>query len=252
VVLAISGNTGQLTTVYWQALAALAGAGALVFILGRYLFYYSLKLIGANRSGPLLSSSTLVGVLFGVTLMDEPFTWGLAVGFSSIIIGVVLVSTESGGNGVSDIATTKGDMIKGVATGLLAGICYGSGPVLAKIAIDEGNSPFTAIFISYSTALLLIVIPRLLFHNVGELTTFYKKAIVSISLGSISISVAQLCMYLAVYYVPVSVASPLSSTNNLFIIILSFIINRKIELFTWKIIAGAILVVSGVFLIFQV
>jgi drug/metabolite transporter (DMT)-like permease len=168
VVLAISGNTGQLTTVSWQALAALAGAGTFVFILGRYLFYYSLKLIGANRSGPLLSSSTLVGVLFGVTLMDEPFTWGLALGFSSIVIGVVLVSTESGGNGISDIATTKGDMIKGVATGLLAGICYGSGPVLAKIAIDEGNSPFTAIFISYSTALLLIVIPRLLFHNVGN------------------------------------------------------------------------------------
>jgi drug/metabolite transporter (DMT)-like permease len=249
---AISGNTSQLNTASPQAIAVLAGAGIIHFILGRWLLYYSLKLIGANRGGPLLSSSTLVAVILGITIMDEPFTWGLAIGVVFIIIGVVLVSSESSGNRISDSAPVKGNMVKGVAAGLLAGICYGVTPVLVKIAIDEGNSPYTAIFISYLTALLLVLIHRLISRKLGELLVFYRKAMVPMSLGVVSISMAQLCRYVSLDYIPVSVVSPLNSTANLFTVVLSFAINRGIEVFTWKIIAGAMLIVGGVFFIFQV
>jgi drug/metabolite transporter (DMT)-like permease len=249
-VFAISGNTSQLITASPKALAVLAGAGVIHFILGRWLLYYSLKLIGANRAGPLLSSSTLVSVILGITIMDDPFTWSLAFGVCFIIVGVVLVSSESSGNKISDSTTVKGNMVKGVAAGLLAGICYGVTPVLVKIAIDEGNSPYTAIFISYLTALLLVLIHRLISRKFGELIVFYRRAMVPMSLGVVSTTMAQLCRYLALDYSPVSVVSPLNSTSNLFTVVLSFAINRKIEVFTWKIIVGAILVVSGVVFIF--
>jgi drug/metabolite transporter (DMT)-like permease len=251
-VLVVSGKAHQLTTASWQAIAALVGAGIIVFILGRWLNYQSLKLIGANRGGPLLSASAIVSVIFGIAFMNETVTWGLCLGVGFIVVGVVLVSSESGSTGVSDIVTTKGNMIKGVAAGLSAGISYGFGPFLVKVAIEEGNSPYMGLFVSYAAAFLLILIIWLLLHKFRESIVFYRKAIIPMSVGSTSISMAQLCMYLALYYIPVSVAGPISQTYNLFLIALSFIINRKIELFTWKIIAGAILVVSGVFLIFQV
>jgi drug/metabolite transporter (DMT)-like permease len=251
-VLVISGNAGQLTTASPKALAVLAGAGIIHFILGRWLSYYSLKLIGANQSSPLRSSSTLVSVMLGITIVDEPFTWGLAFGVGFVIIGVVLVSSESSGNRISDSATVKGNMVKGVAAGLLGGICYGATPVLVKIAIEEGNSPYTAIFVSYLTALLLVLIHRLISRKFGELILFYRKAMVPMSLGVVSISIAQLSRYVSLDYIPVSVVSPLNSTASLFTIFLSFIVNREIEVFTWKIITGAILVVGGVYFIFQV
>jgi drug/metabolite transporter (DMT)-like permease len=143
-------------------------------------------------------------------------------------------------------------MVKGVAAGLSAGICYGIGPVLTKIAIEEDNSPYTGLFISYLTAMLLIFSHRLIFRKLREVIIFYRKAIAPMLLGAAFSSISQLFRYLSLDYIPVSVALPLNSTANLFTIILSFIINRKIELFTWKIIAGAILVVSGVYFIFQV
>ena len=250
-VLGLSGNVSQLTTASWQALAALAGAGIVVFVLGRRLNYYSLKLIGANRGSPLLNSSTLVAVTLGITLMGERFTLGLALGVCFIVIGVVLVSTERSDSGTPDSATTKGDLVKGVAAGISAGILYGTGPVLAKIAIEEGNSPFTGLFISYVAALLLMLVPRLLSHKLPESIVFYRKAIVPMSIGAASSSIAQLFRYIALGYISVSVVVPLNSTATLFTILLSFIINRRIELFTLKIIVGAILVVGGVFLIFQ-
>lgn len=250
--LGLSGNASQLTTASWQAMAALAGAGIVVFVLGRWLNYYSLKLIGANRGSPLLNSSTLVAVTLGITLMDEPFTLGLALGVCFIVTGVVLISIEKSDTSTPDSPTTKGDLLKGVAAGLSAGICYGTGPVLVKVAIEEGNSPFTGLFVSYVTALILMTVPRLLSHNLGELITFYKKAMVPMSLGAISTCIAQLCRYLSLDYIAVSVVLPLNSSSSLFTIILSLLINRRIELFTWKIILGAILVVSGVFFISQV
>jgi drug/metabolite transporter (DMT)-like permease len=251
-VLVISGNTGQLTTSSWRAIAALVGAGIIHFTIGRWLTYYGLQLIGANRSSPLRGSSTLVSVILGITLIDEPITWSLALGVCFILMGVVLVSTETGGNDFSDGTTTRRNIIKGVSASLLGGICYGTTPVLVKIAINEGTSPYTGIFISYSTALLITLFHRIIFHKIGEAIVFYRKAIVPMSIGVASISMAQLCRYVALDYIPVSIVSPLNSTASLFTIVLSFIINRKIELFTWKIIVGAILVVSGVFLIFQV
>jgi drug/metabolite transporter (DMT)-like permease len=72
------------------------------------------------------------------------------------------------------------------------------------------------------------------------------------SIGAVSITVAQLCRYLSLDYIPISVVLPINSVSRLFTLLLSYAVNRKIEVFTWKIIVGAIFVVSGVLLIFQV
>ena len=252
IVLIISGNANQLTTASWKAISAFAGSGVIIFILGRWLHYHSLRLIGANRGGPLLNSSNIVAVILGVTLMDERFTWSLALGVLFIVTGVVLVSSESTSEQTADVASMTRDLAKGVAAGLSAGICYGIGPVLTKFAIEEGNSPYTGIFISYVTAMLLILIHRMILRKLAEVKLFYKKAIAPMSLGALSTSIAQLCRYLSLDYISVSIVLPLNSTSTLFTILLSFVINRRIELFTWKIIVGAILVVTGVFFIFQV
>jgi drug/metabolite transporter (DMT)-like permease len=46
--------------------------------------------------------------------------------------------------------------------------------------------------------------------------------------------------------------SPLISTSALFVFPLSFLINRKIETFHPRVIAGAMAVVIGIFLMFRV
>ena len=63
-VFGLSGNASQLTTASWQAITGLAGAGIIVFILGTGLNFYSMKLIGANRTAPLLALSTPVAVTY--------------------------------------------------------------------------------------------------------------------------------------------------------------------------------------------
>ena len=250
--LAFSGDAGQLTTSPGYAIAALIGSGIIGPVMGRWLAFNSLRLIGANLTSPFRNTSTVVSVILGVTFMGESFTLGIALGVALIVIGAVLISTEGGGAGRLSKPITRRDMTNGIACALLAGTCYGIAPVLVKFAIREGNSPITAAFVMNATAMVFVFVVLLQHGERRKLRKVDIGAFAPILLGGILASVAQFCRNYALDYSPVSIVAPLFATATFFIIPLSFIINRRIELFTWKIIVGAILVVSGVFFIFQV
>jgi drug/metabolite transporter (DMT)-like permease len=250
--LAFSGDGGQLTTASVKALASLVGAGIIGMSMGRWLTFNSLRLIGSNITSPVSRISAVVAVTLGITVMNEPVTVGVILSVAFIVTGVVLISTEGGSTRGPDITKARGDMTKGIASALLAGTCYGIGTFLIKIAIEEGNSPIMSGFVSYSTATVLVLVILSRHSERQKLKKVDRAAFVPVLFGSIFASTAQFCRYWALDYSPVSVVSPLTATSTLITILLSFAINRRIEVFTWKIIVGAIFVVCGVFLIFQV
>jgi cytosine/uracil/thiamine/allantoin permease len=51
--LALSGDAGQLTTASGYAIAAFTGSGIIGVVMGRWLSFTSLRLIGANITNPL-------------------------------------------------------------------------------------------------------------------------------------------------------------------------------------------------------
>jgi drug/metabolite transporter (DMT)-like permease len=222
--LAFSGDGGQLTTASVKALASLVGAGIIGMSMGRWLTFNSLRLIGSNITSPVSRISAVVAVTLGITVMNEPVTVGVILSVAFIVTGVAL----------------------------LAGTCYGIGTFLIKIAIEEGNSPIMSGFVSYSTATVLVLVILSRHSERQKLKKVDRAAFVPVLFGSIFASTAQFCRYWALDYSPVSVVSPLTATSTLITILLSFAINRRIEVFTWEIIVGAIFVVCGVFLIFQV
>jgi drug/metabolite transporter (DMT)-like permease len=250
--LAFSGGGGQLTTASGKALASLAGASVIGGVMGRWLSFNSLRLIGANLTSPFRNTSTVVAVIIGVTLMGESITLGKALGIGLIVVGAVLISSEAGDTGALSRHITRRVMVKGIASATSAGICHGISPVLAKVAIDEGNSPIMAAFVVNAIAIVLVLVILSRHGERQKLSKVDRGVFIPVLYGSILTSIAQFCRYWALDVIPVSVVAPLLSTATLITILLSYAVNRRIELFTWKIIVGAILVVSGVFVIFQV
>lgn len=61
----------------------------------------------------------------------------------------------------------------------------------------------------------------------------------------------RLLLYTALKYSPASVVTPIRGTQVLFVFFLSFLVNRRIEVFTWKIFIGIVVTVLGTFLLFQ-
>jgi len=239
-----SGAWHRLLSLSWQGFTLLGVAGIIHFVLGRYLAYDCFRFIGVNRGSVILRSSNFYAVILGILFLKEPVTPFLVLAVLCVTAGVTLVSVERGDE-VSKLPS------RGVLAGLGGAFCWGTSGVLIKPVIEEIGSPLAAAFISYIAAFL--VVAGFLFGRGQrkQLTQLHREALVPLVISAILIAVAQLLRYLALSYSPVSVVSPLIGTSSLFVFFLSFLLNRNIEVFSWRVFIGIVVTVVGTFLFFQ-
>jgi drug/metabolite transporter (DMT)-like permease len=247
----ITGGFEQLSSLSWMGMWTLVGAGVIHFILGRMLGYIGIRLIGANRSVPISTSTVLMAVLLGVLILGEPMTFTLALAILFISGGVTLISTtrESKAEAANIPA---GSMLKGVLVSLAAALCWGITPTLIKIGLRDIDSPLLGAFISYASSSVLIAISLLYPGNSEKLRRLSRASLVPFIIAAFATSAAQIFRYIAFGFSPVSLVAPLIWANSLFVFPLSFLINRRIEAFSMRAVIGAIAMVIGIFLIFWV
>ena len=236
-------NWDRLWFLSWQGFILLGTVGIIQFVLGRYLLFSGIRLIGANKTGAIVRTNTLFAVFFAVIFLHESLTPLLILGILCIMFGAGLVSFERG-----ESATRL--QAKGVLFGLGSALSTGLSTVLIKSAMAEVNSPYVAAFVSYIVAFFLWAI--LLFHQRqrNQLLQLPRSSLIILSIAGIFALVGQLLKYAALNYSPVSVVQPLLGTIVLFILFFSFIVNRDIDVFTWRIFTGILVVATGTFLLF--
>jgi len=222
-------------------LIAVSLAGLLHFSLGRYLLYRSVQLVGANVSGTITASSALYSAILGVLLLKEELSALAAVGVSLIIVGVTMVSLR----GLSAFKS-----LKGVSYALLTSFIFSVTPLLVKIGTTSLKTPILSIFISYLIA-LATYIPLLIFKTElrRELRGFNVMPLTSLMVAALAVNIAQLIRYYALSLGNVSVVTPIVSTNPLFGIVFSYLINREVEDFSLKLVIGSLIMIVGIFLI---
>ena len=246
----VSGQTGQLTTLPWQGVSYLAGAGILHFVIGRSLAYTGLRLIGANRTNPVVTTNILVSASVGIFFLGEPMTVYLIPALLLIFGGIIVIG-RAGSSDLGEKGMSKGTLARGLLASLGAALCWGTSPVLVKIGLESVGDPILASFISYTAA--SIVVGTLLLHhkNSEKLRRLERYSLIAIIIAAVFNSAGHLLRYIALTYSPVSLVAPLlNSISILLVFPLSFLMNRKIEGFNPGVIAGAIAVLAGVLLIF--
>jgi len=250
--LLISGEVEQLASLSWLGVGVLAGAGILHFILGRISAYTGIRLIGANRTVPIVTCSILIAALLGIFLLGEPLTVSLVLAVLLVVGGIILISTR-GNSKTEQSGMPRGFLVKGILAALGGAICWGISPTLVKVGLKEVDSPLVATFVSYAASSVVIGFSLFSPRNSEKLRRLTRPAIIPIIIAAVAVSVAQILRYWALNYSHVSLVEPLiGSMNSLFIFPLSFLINRQIEAFNLMIIMGAIAIVVGVSLIFWV
>ncbi len=240
----ITGEWGILWSISGKALALFAGAGIMHFVLGRLLNYGSYRLIGANRGNAIQRTQIFYAVILGVVLLHEPVTGLLILGVLGIAIGATLVSFERGDE-------TGKVRTQGILAALGGAFFWGTSGVLIKPAEDEVGSPYVGAFVSFATASLVLSGLLLGKKQREQLVQLPCKYIFHLIIAGIFSATAQLLRYAALIYSPVSVVTPISGTNTLFTLFLSFLFNRQIELFSWKVIIGILVAIAGTILLFQ-
>jgi uncharacterized membrane protein len=162
-----------------------------------------------------------------------------------VILGATLIS-------VTRVEEPSGLRIKGVIAGLGAALGHAIAAFLVKLVISEVGSPITAVFIAFvaASAVLAILFSRQQVRD--QLLRLERRSLIPFIITGIFSAIAQLLRYTALAHSPLSLVEPVvMSTNALFLVTFSFLINRSIEVFNLRVILGLILTVFGAILLFQ-
>ncbi len=137
----------------------------------------------------------------------------------------------------------------GILSGLGSGLCWGVSAVLLKSGIEEIGSPSAAAVISFGAASIVIASTLLRRELRGILSKIDRSSLTLFVIAGVLSATAQLFRFTAFSFSPVSVVTPIVSSEVVLVLLFSFFLNRNLEVFTWRIIVGMIAAVAGVILL---
>jgi len=227
---------------------SLGSAGIVHYVIGRTFSYQAYKTIGVNIASPFIAMSGFYSVIFGVVLLHEQISGLGAIGLILMLSGVMTVLLFR--FKLEDLKKIDPKVRKkGLISAFLAGLFFGSSPLLVRIGLESGGSPITGPFISYIFAFILYVFIVLISGGIKEV----KKINLGLSkyfiLSGLLVNTAHFLRFIAISLAPISYISPLLSTNDIFSIFFTRILIKKYESFDKPVIIGIFLTALGVILI---
>ena len=137
-------------------------------------------------------------------------------------------------------------MVEGYVFSLLSSVAYGTSPILIRAAM-EGATDAAAVgtFIAYIGASAVLVASLALpvqRHLVGTINLHYMRLFGG---AGLSVFIAQLLRFFALSLADVSVVNPLMRTVGVFTLVLSYMVNRRLENITLGVVLGVMVSFAG-------
>jgi drug/metabolite transporter (DMT)-like permease len=248
----ITGDITELSCLGWKDYIFLALSGITHFAIGRTWAYKSIQIIGSNRSNIVITLTPLISVILAIILLKETITplifFGIIISLSGPLL-IVLKEQEKENNQFKDIS--RHTLYTGMIYGLGAATFWGSSNVFVKLGLENSGSPIAGSLIAY-TAASFAISPSLFIdgENKREILNKDKKHLKLASLIGIATCMAHLLRYLALGYGSVIVISLMLRTQSIWILLFSFIFNRKYESFSiWVILANALVIIGTILIL---
>ena len=249
--------TGQLFNAGEVALttyAQLAAAGIIHFGLGRYCNYRAVSAIGATRTGPVQALTVPYAVLFAFLFLGETVNVLMGIGIALMLVGPAMmverpsvraVRGASDAQPAFELRQGEGYLFAALSVGF-----YGTSPILIRAAL--AGTADLAVFgglVAY-TAAAGALIATLVVPARRDLIGAMRFGTVRLFLGAgFFVFAAQMFRFIALSLAPVAVITPLMRTGAVFVLGLSWAINRHLEKITWQVVVGILISVGGAVLL---
>ncbi len=222
----------SLVAVGWFALV-----GVLHFALGRFLFYQTMRYIGAARGTSVSQSYPLFALIFAVIFLGETPTIPVVTGTLLIVGGLYVLLSERSGTQI-----TKKNRVLGYCSGLATALLWGVAVVLIKHSSQFG-SPFVILSFALLSGVLVLSAATGRGFEIGIKTN--RRAIGSLLIAGFLNSIGLASFYAALTMAPVVVVSPISATSPLFTILGVHLFLQRLERVTLPVLIGCFLVIAG-------
>ena len=208
--------------------------------LGRLLLFVGIEKVGTAIAATLYEDKLFFAVITAMIVLGEALSFPVLLGLLLMTAGTVIVSLEKSG-GQIERKWSKKDLV----FPLTAGACYGVSHALRKLGLNITPSPVVGVMVQNIGAIAFVPILVLTRMNRENILSNNKNAWLLFGLVGILQVLAQWCLFKALEIGQVVVVSPLSSLSTFFVLILSALFLHGMEKITWKIVLGAVFVVSA-------
>ena len=261
----LAGSLGAVLEFSLPAAAALAAAGIVHFVFGRYCNFRATRAIGANLVGPFQQTSLIITLVLAVLVLHEALTPLRIIGIVLVVLGPMLTmrgdaETSKEPPRATDQAETaveKADpgspakfeprYAEGVVFGLLSAVGYGTSPILVRYGL---SSPDVGLglaggVISYAAA-TLVMLPLLFWPGwLRHVTAVEREPAKWFTISGFMVCVSQMFLYMAFALAPVSVASPIQRVSMVFRLYFGYLLNPHHEVFGGKVYLGTAVSLVG-------
>jgi drug/metabolite transporter (DMT)-like permease len=230
---------------FWLAISGIIG-----LVFGDALLFQAFLWIGPRLSMLLMSLTPVISTLVAWIFLDEYLGWMQIAGIGVTLSGIAWVILER--NGEQNSANRNS--FKGILFGLGAATGQALGLVLSKNGLYGDFSPISANLIRMSTA--MIILWAITFFQRKAYSTFKqlnanRRSLLFLFAGVVAGPFLGVSLSLfAVQQTAVGVASTLMALTPVFLLPISYIFFN--DRFGWGAIAGTLVAVSGVALLFLV
>jgi drug/metabolite transporter (DMT)-like permease len=225
-----------------EALWAFALAGITGTLIARVFTYTSIRRIGSSRTEPIKSSQPLHATLIAVVVLNETVPATRIVGIVLIVVGVGIVSWEVSRGSVDRRVNANAYEL---LLPLLGALFYGIEPTFAKIGFAEGTPVLPGLAIKTLAALFGYVAYMVARGSVPNPVSFDARQRRWYLLAGLCNTTFLVFYYFALEVTPVSVVVPIVTTSPVAVVVLSRLFLPRLEQITWRIAAGAVVVVAG-------
>lgn len=242
----IAGQYGAIAGFSLEALGALALAGILHFVWGRYCNYRATKALGGNLAGPVQQGNLVVALTLAIVLLDETLTPIKILGLALVVAGPLIAAGRRPAKPRADGSPGfQPKLVEGYTFALLSATGYGFSPVLVRAALQDTGASLAGGLVAYIAATFafgcLLLVPGRTAHVLAVDRTNAKW----FALSGFWVFLAQMFRFMALSIAPVSVVTPMQRLSVIFRVIFGTLLNREHEILDARVIGGVAVSLLG-------
>jgi drug/metabolite transporter (DMT)-like permease len=207
--------------------------------LTRVLTFRGIRAMGSAVTSTIVNTTPMFSTTLAMLILRERPGPLVLFGVALIVSGLAIISWEG-----SERSWKKSELI----FPFLAAVLFSMKDVTVRWGLEGSGSPILAAAIAAATSTVEILLINLYVH--GEKLALPPRQVIHWFVTSgICTSGSFLFMFLALSMERVSIVAPLINSYAVFVLLLTPLIARRIEIVTLRKMAGAAFVVMGIFLI---
>ena len=228
----VTGHLGDVPGFPPKALAALALAGVLHFVWGRYCNYRATMAIGTNLVAPVQQVNLIFTLFLAIWLLGEQLTPLRMLGIALVLLGPsITMRGRPPGDAERSVSEHKITAIEaekppafqpkyaeGFFFSLLSATGYGFSPILVRVGLEDKGfgASFAGGLVAYVAATCVMVLVLLWPGNLRHALAVNRESVRWFTLSGFLVFLSQMFLYMAMSVAPVTVVSPINRLSILF------------------------------------